>query len=296
MKKFSVKALIALLVTAGISFVGLATPAYATPGTATISVTSFVGRELTPAFTLSYSFTSAPDNQPVSTFYVNLNQLNVPSTCTSTATTAWSDCGVTTFSFTDANNASVSTTGMTVERGGASKIIFRSPTPFAGIKSADFSIAASTLRATAVVGSANANFHYGDWDLNAAFTVTTPTSYSVTFDSNGGSGTMANQSTNAVTALSNNTYTRSGYTFGGWATSQANATAGTVAYANGANYDFLSTTTLYAIWTEIPAPAPAANGLANTGFSAIPYLALGSSMILFGLSFVLYPRRRESGL
>lgn len=282
----------ALIGATGISLIGFTTPAYAADS-AVLSVTSFTGRELTPAFTMSYSF-NATHTDLSNSFYVDFSQLVLPSTCTSTPTTTWSDCGVTTFSFTDGNNTSVSTTGMTVERSGATKIIFRRSTNFSGVKSINLSIDASVLRATSVVGSTTAKFHFYDWDLFAPFSVTTPTSYSVTFDPNGGSGTMSTQSTNATTALSGNTFTRAGYTFGGWATSQSNASAGTVAYADGANYDFLSATTLYAIWNVAASPSTSGNALANTGFSAAPYLALGSSMILFGSSIVLYPRRRES--
>lgn len=294
MKKFSVKAFIGLCTVASISLLGFATPAYAADS-AVISVTSFTGRELAPAFTLSYTF-NATHTDTSNTFSVDLGQLALPTTCTTTPSPTWSDCGVTTFSFTDGNNANVSTTAMTVRKYRTSTIVFTSPygVQFAGMKSLNVSFAASTLRATSVVGSTAAVFNFHDWDLSAAYTVTAPNSYSVTFDPNNGSGSMATQSTNAVTALSNNTYTRAGYTFGGWATSQANADAGTVAYADGADYDFLAATTLYAIWTATGGSSSSGNGLANTGFSAAPYLALGCSLVLFGLSLVLYPRRRES--
>lgn len=71
----------------------------------------------------------------------------------------------------------------------------------------------------------------------------------VTFDANGGSGSMSSQSATIATALTSNSFSNDGYTFGGWATSQSNATAGTVAYTNGASYPFTSSATLYAIWT-----------------------------------------------
>jgi uncharacterized repeat protein (TIGR02543 family) len=72
---------------------------------------------------------------------------------------------------------------------------------------------------------------------------TTPSS--VTFDENGGSGTMTNQSASTATALTSNTFTRTGYTFAGWSTSAA----GSVDYLDGASYPFASSTTLYAQWT-----------------------------------------------
>ena len=78
------------------------------------------------------------------------------------------------------------------------------------------------------------------------------TGYSVTFLANGGSGTMANQSAISTTALSSNTFTKSGSTFGGWSLTSG----GSVAYADSASYDFSANLTLYAIWNTIRAPEP----------------------------------------
>ena len=69
----------------------------------------------------------------------------------------------------------------------------------------------------------------------------------VTFDANGGTGTMSSETDNAPTALSTNTYTRSGYGFIGWNT-VANGSG--TAYANGATYDFTASVTLYAQWVQ----------------------------------------------
>lgn len=75
------------------------------------------------------------------------------------------------------------------------------------------------------------------------------TSYSVTFNGNGNTGgTMSAQSASSATKLTANAFAKTGYNFGGWASSVANATAGTVAYADQASYPFSSSTTLYAIW------------------------------------------------
>lgn len=76
----------------------------------------------------------------------------------------------------------------------------------------------------------------------------------LTYDSNGGTGTMANTTGSGTTTLRTNTYTKAGCTFQGWATSQANANAGTVAYADGAtNYNLSADATLYAVW-KLDAP------------------------------------------
>ncbi|MCE7859977.1 MAG: hypothetical protein DYG86_09350, partial [Chloroflexi bacterium CFX2] len=55
--------------------------------------------------------------------------------------------------------------------------------------------------------------------------------HTVTFDANGGSGSMSPQTTNNPTALTANAFTRAGYSFNGWNT-QANGSG--TAYADGA--------------------------------------------------------------
>lgn len=78
---------------------------------------------------------------------------------------------------------------------------------------------------------------YAQWVANSS---------TVTFNANGGTGTMANQTASTSTALTSNTFTRAGYTFAGWADA-ANGTG--TQYANGATYAFTSTRTIYAKWT-----------------------------------------------
>ncbi|MFN8260616.1 MAG: InlB B-repeat-containing protein [Chitinophagales bacterium] len=72
-----------------------------------------------------------------------------------------------------------------------------------------------------------------------------PSGYTVTFDANGGTGTMANQTASSATYLTLNTFTRAGYTFAGWATTSG----GAVAYTDGDSYPFTANATLYAVWT-----------------------------------------------
>ncbi len=74
--------------------------------------------------------------------------------------------------------------------------------------------------------------------------------YSITFNANGGSGTMADQTASSAspTPLSSNGFTRTGYTFAGWATTQSATTA---AYTNGQSVSALTdddAVTLYAVW------------------------------------------------
>jgi len=72
-------------------------------------------------------------------------------------------------------------------------------------------------------------------------------SYTVTFNGNTStSGSMSNQTASAATALTSNSFTRTGYTFAGWNTV---AVGGGTAYANSASFPFTANTTLYAQWT-----------------------------------------------
>lgn len=72
----------------------------------------------------------------------------------------------------------------------------------------------------------------------------------VQFDGNatGVAGTMSRQVGNTATALTTNTLTRPGYSFGGW-TSAADGTG--TAYTDAASYPFTDSTTLYAKWNPI---------------------------------------------
>ena len=83
---------------------------------------------------------------------------------------------------------------------------------------------------------------YANWVYNT---------YSIKFNANGGSGTMANESMTYGTAkaLTANTFTREGYRFLGWATSAS----GSVVYTDGQSVNNLTTTNegtvnLYAVW------------------------------------------------
>lgn len=75
------------------------------------------------------------------------------------------------------------------------------------------------------------------------FSITVSSGFTVTFNANGGSGTMADQTASSATALTTNAFTRTGYTFAGWNTA---AGGGGTTYANGASFPFTASTTLYA--------------------------------------------------
>lgn len=82
-----------------------------------------------------------------------------------------------------------------------------------------------------------------------SFTVTVPawTSYTVTYNANGGSGAPSSQTKwkDQTLALSSTKPTRTGYSFLGWSTSSS-ATSAT--YSAGGSYTANATATLYAVW------------------------------------------------
>lgn len=104
-----------------------------------------------------------------------------------------------------------------------------------------------------IVYGSGADFRTARWTYT--FKVTQKgaavTTYTVKFNANGGTGNMSNQtiSRDVSTALKANSFTKSGHTFAGWATSSS----GSVVYADRASVKNLAsaggTITLYAKWT-----------------------------------------------
>jgi hypothetical protein len=85
------------------------------------------------------------------------------------------------------------------------------------------------------------------------------TPHTVTFDPNGGLGSMSNQTSSAATNLISNAFTNSGCTFVNWNDS---ANANGTSYANSAIYSFTADVTLYAQW----------NCTSGGGSTGCPYL------------------------
>ena len=83
---------------------------------------------------------------------------------------------------------------------------------------------------------------------NISFSVSVPawTSYTISYNANGGSGAPSSQTKwkDQTLTLSSTRPTRTGYSFKGWATSAS----GAVAYAAGASYTANAGATLYAVW------------------------------------------------
>lgn len=134
-------------------------------------------------------------------------------------------------------------------------------------------------------------------DGTVTILVGTAPSMTVTFNANSGSGNMSSQVSSVSSALSSNTFTRSGYSFTGWNTA---ANGSGTSYADGATYNFQSNQTLYAQWTAVSSgssgsntstPAPA---LAVTGFDAAPYLFGGLALAVVGGALLLIARRKQN--
>ena len=129
---------------------------------------------------------------------------------------------------------------------------------------------ASTSQALTLNGFTRTNYNFLGWDTNN--NAGTPTyldgqTYSftadlglyaiwaavpvvpntVTFNSNGGSGTMANELATTNTVLSANTFTQTGYTFLNWNTA---ANGSGASYSSSYTYSFARSITLYAIWSQ----------------------------------------------
>ena len=97
--------------------------------------------------------------------------------------------------------------------------------------------------------------NYNDLDdsetKNVTFDVTVPawTSYTVSYNANGGSGAPSSQTKwkDQTLTLSSTKPTRTGYTFLGWSTSN---TATSATYSSSGSYTVNSAATLYAVWSE----------------------------------------------
>lgn len=126
--------------------------------------------------------------------------------------------------------------------------------------------------------------------------------FTVTFDANGGTGEMTAQTENAFSTatIKNNAFTRSGYTFAGWATSAD----GEKAYDNGASIAMQDNVKLYALWTKDggkpadpnkPGDGKGDNGDDNTGL--IVGLTVGGVALVAiagGLAFY-FVRKKKRG-
>ena len=165
--------------------------------------------------------------------------------------------------------------------------------------SGSFTTASSgNIGLSVVIGEYN-GFNITPFDTGTSQILVGAAASTVTFNSNGGSGSMSGQTASTSTALTSNSFTKTGYTFGGWASSQSNANAGTVAYSNGANYTFSSSTTLYAIWNansggSSNGNSDAGSSLPTTGLNPLTYLASGFALIALGVGVIISRRKHRN--
>lgn len=140
----------------------------------------------------------------------------------------------------------------------------------------------TTSLATAATGySIDSNTFYMDQNQNITVTASGNT-YTVAYNANGGSGSMGSTTRTYDTwaNLPTNAFSRTGYTFAGWATSSD----GGVAYADGANTNNLTSTanetvTLYAKWTantytvayDVNTPSNATGTIAGISSAQVTY-------------------------
>src|SRR5690554_3810883 len=104
----------------------------------------------------------------------------------------------------------------------------------------------------------------------ATFTITTsstlyaqwtPTGNTVTFNANGGTGSMTPQLDCAPANLNNNTFIYAGYSFNSWNTA---ADGSGTSYADGATYNFSADITLYAQWDIYTGPCGGSESFDNS--------------------------------
>jgi outer membrane protein OmpA-like peptidoglycan-associated protein len=86
---------------------------------------------------------------------------------------------------------------------------------------------------------------YAQWTA----TKTVAVSHTVSYNANGGVGSMPSETKNVLAVLTLNRFIRTGYTFARWSTS---ADGSGSSYANGGAYPFDTSVTLFAQWTAAP--------------------------------------------
>ncbi len=91
---------------------------------------------------------------------------------------------------------------------------------------------------------------YASWQADSVVT------HTITFNANGGGGTMPNQVSAVSAAISANSFTRSGFNFVGWISTPTGGTH----YNAGSIYPFTTGITLYAEWSAIIVPPVTGGG------------------------------------
>lgn len=263
-----IKKLSIALVAGVVSAVGFVVPAQAATIYPTATATGVIGTTGTNAYPITITATSVGST-------ANQVQIMIPSGWTFVSAPGMGSCSWLTISGVTPSNCLGDNSGGIVLFGVS---VPSSTTVVVTIPANTLNVAAGRIFPVRfdIGGGSLTNVDQGVATLAGGVTNST-----VTFNANNGSGAMADQSASTSTALSTNAFTRSGYTFAGWNTA---ADGSGTAYANGADYAFTSSTTLYAQWTSI---------LATTGFDGKPYLYTSFALAIAGAALMLLSSRRK---
>ena len=113
-------------------------------------------------------------------------------------------------------------------------------------------------------------------------TSTTSTTYTIKFDANGGTGTMASQAGTGATTISANTLKRDGYTFTGWNTK---ADGSGVNYKDKNSISLSADIILYAQWKKVetvtPTPEPAPTDIITAEEAAKAYIDINAGLKVY---------------
>ncbi|AXE54037.1 InlB B-repeat-containing protein [Aurantimicrobium sp. MWH-Uga1] len=256
MQKFSLKALSAAFLTLGLVVAGLAAPAHAAAGITMITnpVPTFDASTASPAFEVKIDnggTAFVDDGSP------SAGQITIEVRGTGSATGMWSlpsGCATSFTAFASSNCGILSITGTGIGTPVVKKDISQLVIKGLGTAtSINIQFAASAYQVAASGGTYNFKAITGPGFMPVEYilpiTVNSappPATYTVTFDSNGGTGTMSNQTNGGFGPLNNNTFVKSGTTFRGWSTT----CNGSLVYANRAMYNFSANATLYAVWAD----------------------------------------------
>ena len=252
------------------SMMTVAVPVYAAPVASTTLTVAADKTTAAPGDEITYTITMGP----VSDLGSIQMELDIPAGLTYVAGSRSLASGLkATLGFDDVSFTENMTTGRHIINGVASAADYASAadTVIATFKCKVDAGATGTLE----VGLKELEFYSVDFtDITSRFSVVKtavaisgatppPATYTVSFDANGGTGTMAEVtgvSAGAYTLPANGFTAPDGKRFVGWATS-----AGGTATAAGGTITISDNVTLYAIWEEIPTSHPAKPTLGITG-------------------------------
>ncbi len=117
----------------------------------------------------------------------------------------------------------------------------------------------------AVVRYGNSEVGTGTYTFSVGNNSSTASSYSLSYNANGGSGAPNGVSGSKSYTLSSTVPTRFGYTFLGWST---NSSATSATYTPGSSITLSANTTLYAVWKSAQSISAGSNYTVNVGFAS----------------------------